>query len=81
MRTGGCPFCGVVTLFAGLLPALRAAAVGQRCMMITLDPATAKASPEILRCVAQRHDKCAGVYGTVLTSGEVRVGDTVALEA
>lgn len=51
-----------------------------RCMMITLDPATAQASPSVLRCVAQQHEKRAGVYGNVLTSGEIRVGDTVALE-
>lgn len=43
----------------------------QRCMMITLDPASAKASPSILRCVVQQHQQCAGVYGTVLTAGEV----------
>jgi len=55
--------------------------VDQRCMMITLDPASAKPSPAILRCVVQQHKQCAGVYATVLTAGEVRVGDTVALEA
>jgi uncharacterized protein YcbX len=52
----------------------------QRCMMITLDPASAKASPAVLRCVVQQHKQCAGVYATVLTPGEVRVGDTVSLE-
>lgn len=52
----------------------------QRCMMITLDPASGKASPGILRCVAQQHAQCAGVYATVLTPGEVRVGDTLVLE-
>ena len=51
-----------------------------RCMMITLDPATAAASPSVLRCVAQQHEKRAGVYATVLSSGDIRVGDTVALE-
>jgi len=55
--------------------------VDQQCMMITLDPASAKPSPAILRCVTQQHKQCAGVYATVLTAGEVRVGDTVALEA
>ena len=52
----------------------------QRCMMITLDPASAKPSPAVLRCVAQQHKQCAGVYATVLTPGEVRIGDTVSLE-
>src|SRR5689334_23328915 len=54
--------------------------VDQRCMMITLDPASAQPSPAILRSVTQQHKQCAGVYATVLTAGEVRVGDTVSLE-
>jgi MOSC domain-containing protein len=54
--------------------------VDKRCMMITLDPANGKASPGILRCVVQRHAQSAGVYATVLTPGEVSVGDTVVLE-
>lgn len=52
----------------------------QRCMMITLDPASGKASPAILRCVAQQHAQRAGVYATVLSTGEVRAGDAVVLE-
>jgi hypothetical protein len=52
-----------------------------RCMMITLDPATAEAAPAVLRTVAQRHEGCAGVYGVVITAGPVRVGDAVSLEA
>jgi uncharacterized protein len=55
--------------------------VDQRCMMITLDPETAKPSPAVLRCVVQQHQQWAGVYATVLTRGAVRVGDTVWLEA
>ena len=54
--------------------------VDERCMMITLDPGSAEASPAVLRCVAQQHKQCAGVYATVLTPGEVRVGDMVSLE-
>ncbi len=54
--------------------------VDQRCMMITLDPESAKPSPSVLRCVVQQHKQCAGVYGTVLTPGETRIGDTVWLE-
>lgn len=53
----------------------------QRCMMITIDPANAKASPGVLRCAVQQHGKCAGVYATVLAAGEARVGDTVVLES
>jgi|SRR5208282_2245159 len=54
--------------------------VDQRCVIITLDPESGESSPSILRCVAQQHEQCAGVYGTVLTPGEVRAGDPVWLE-
>jgi uncharacterized protein YcbX len=54
--------------------------VDERCVMITLDPATGEPSPSILKCVVQQHGKCAGVYATVLTPGEVHVRDPVALE-
>jgi uncharacterized protein YcbX len=53
----------------------------ERCVMITLDPATGESTPSILKCVVQQHNKSAGVYVTVLTPGEVRVGDSVAIEA
>jgi MOSC domain-containing protein YiiM len=49
--------------------------------MISLDPATGQSSPEILKCVVQNHGKSAGIYATVLTPGEVRVGDPILLEA
>jgi uncharacterized protein len=54
--------------------------VDKRCVITTLDPETAESSPGVLRCIAQEHANCAGVYGTVLTAGEVRVGDRVWLE-
>lgn len=54
--------------------------VDERCVMITLDPATGESTPSILKCVVQQHNKCAGVYATVLTPGEVRAGDAVNLE-
>jgi uncharacterized protein len=52
----------------------------QRCMMITLVPENVESSPSVLRCVVQQHQQCAGVYGTVLTAGEVRIGDPIWLE-
>jgi uncharacterized protein len=55
--------------------------VDRRCVMITLDPATGESSPEILKCVVQKHGRSAGIYATVLTPGEVRAGDPVLLEA
>jgi uncharacterized protein YcbX len=54
--------------------------VDERCAMITLDPATTESAPQILKCVVQQHNQCAGVYATVLTPGEVRTGDAITLE-
>ena len=54
--------------------------VDERCAMITLDPTTSETAPQVLKCVVQQHNKCAGVYATVLTPGEVRAGDGIDLE-
>ena len=48
-----------------------------RCKMITLDPDTAAARPEVLRRVAQAHDGKAGLYGAVLVEGTIRSGDEI----
>ena len=50
-----------------------------RCKMITLDPDTAEANPEVMRCVARTHDGKAGVYAAVLVEGTIRPGDEIAL--
>jgi uncharacterized protein len=45
-----------------------------RCKMITLDPDTAEANPDILRKLTRTHDGMAGVYGAVFVEGTVRRG-------
>jgi uncharacterized protein len=50
-----------------------------RCKMITLDPDTAQANPEVMKCVARGHDGEAGVYAAVLVEGVIRAGDSIAL--
>jgi MOSC domain-containing protein YiiM len=50
-----------------------------RCKMITLDPDTAQANPDVLRCVSRAHGGQAGVYGAVLVEGAIRAGDPIAL--
>jgi uncharacterized protein YcbX len=52
-----------------------------RCKMITLDPETREASPEILRRVARGHEGMAGVYAAVLVEGMVRAGDAITYDA
>jgi len=55
--------------------------VDQRCMMISLDPVSAKPNHAVQRCVVEQHNNSAGVYAAVLTPGEVRIGGTVSLES
>ena len=52
-------------------------ATDPRCKMITLDPDTAEARPEVLRAVARNHDGNAGLYGAVLVEGVVQAGDAI----
>jgi len=48
-----------------------------RCVIITLDPSTAEASPEVFEVVARNHAGCLGVYASVLREGVVRAGDPI----
>ena len=50
-----------------------------RCAMITYDPDTGAATPEILRQVSLRHERNAGIYAAVLVEGLVKAGDRVKL--
>lgn len=50
-----------------------------RCVMITLDPDSSEAKPEILKQVAQAHNGNAGLYAVVLVEGTLRKGDAVEL--
>ena len=50
-----------------------------RCKMITLDPDTSQANPEVMKRVARAHQRCAGVYAGVLVEGSIRPGDEVCL--
>lgn len=50
-----------------------------RCKMITLDPDTSEADPEVMRHLARAHEGKAGVYGAVLREGNIRPGDTVSV--
>jgi uncharacterized protein YcbX len=49
----------------------------ERCVVITRDPDTTVATPELLRILTERHDQCMGVYCQVVRPGRVAVGDFV----
>ncbi len=51
----------------------------RRCQMITLDPESGASTPAVLKAAGELNGVYAGVYGSVLVPGEVRVGDAVAI--
>ena len=52
----------------------------QRCVMVTIDPATLSRNPAILRAIARERENRLGVYGSTVQPGRVAVGDVVELE-
>jgi uncharacterized protein YcbX len=51
-----------------------------RCMMINLDPDTAKQDARVLKTAVRLNDNNAGVYGTVVQTGKIQVGQVVMLQ-
>ena len=51
-----------------------------RCAIVNLDPDSARAAPEVLKAVVRTNQNNAGVYGTVLRTGPVAVGQDVYLQ-
>lgn len=50
-----------------------------RCAMINIDPDDGSTAPEMLRAIVRAHENQAGVYGTVVRSGRLQVGQPVVL--
>ncbi|MBK8567728.1 MAG: MOSC domain-containing protein [Saprospiraceae bacterium] len=50
-----------------------------RCMMINLDPDTAQQDPNVMKAVVRLNKNNAGAYGTVVRTGELKVGQDVKL--
>jgi uncharacterized protein YcbX len=50
-----------------------------RCMMVNLDPDTAAQDARVMKTVVLLNKNTAGVYGTVVQTGTIRVGDSVSL--
>ena len=60
-------------------PAVSVTAHDVRCMMVNLDPHTARQDPRVLKAVVKLNGKNAGVYATVVKTGIIRVGQPVSL--
>jgi len=60
-------------------PAVAVTARDVRCMMVNLDPDTAKQDPRVLKEIVRLNTNNAGVYGTVIQTGTIHVSQPVSL--
>ena len=51
----------------------------ERCVMLNFHPETAESDPRVMKTVLRLNENCAGVYGTVIRTGQLRVGQPVSL--
>ena len=51
----------------------------ERCVMVNLDPDTAEKDSRVMQTVVRLNENYAGVYGTVVRAGELRVGQVLTL--
>jgi MOSC domain-containing protein len=58
-------------------PAVSVTVRDLRCMMINLDPDTGTQDPRVMKTVVRLNKNNAGVYGTVVQTGTIRVGHAV----
>jgi len=60
-------------------PAVNVTMCDERCAMLNLDPETAQKDARIMKTAVRLNQNNAGVYGTVVRTGTIRVGDRVSL--
>jgi uncharacterized protein YcbX len=63
----------------GQRPAVCVTKRDARCVVINLDPDTGAQDARVLKAVVGLNENNAGVYGTVVQTGTIRVGQTVSL--
>ena len=64
-------------LLAFIAPVLAVTNRDERCAMVDVDPDSGRRAPELFKAVVRERDNQAGVYGTVLRRGRLRVGQPV----
>ena len=60
-------------------PAVRVTLRDVRCVMVNLDPDTGAQDGRVMKTVVRLNENNAGVYGTVVQTGTIHVGDPVSL--
>jgi uncharacterized protein YcbX len=62
-------------------PAIAATMRDLRCAMVNLDPDSASPTPAVMKAIVRANQNHAGIYGTVIRTGQLAVGQTLYLQA
>lgn len=73
---------GVLTFGEGAdAPAISVTMRDLRCSMLNIDPDSAKLATEFMKAVVRMNENNAGIYGTVIRTGKLAVGQKILLRA
>jgi uncharacterized protein len=62
-------------------PAIAATTRDERCSMVNLDPDSTSPAPEVMKAIVRVNQNNAGIYGTVIHTGRLAVGQAIFLRA
>jgi hypothetical protein len=62
-------------------PAITVTMRDLRCSMVNLDPDLARPAPEVMKAVVRANQNNAGIYGAVIRTGRLAVGQAITLHA
>jgi len=60
-------------------PAIAVTMLDERCSMVNLDPDSGESAPEVMKAIVRANQNNAGIYGAVIRTGRVAVGQAVFL--
>lgn len=52
----------------------------ERCSMVNFDPDSGRSAPEVLKSIVRTNQNNAGIYGTVIRTGRLAIGQTIHLQ-
>ena len=65
----------------GDAPAIAVTMRDERCGMVNLDPDSAKSAPEVMKVIVRANQNNAGIYGAVIRTGRLAVGQPILLHS
>src|SRR5579859_6079050 len=62
-------------------PAIAVTMRDERCGMVNLDPDSAKSAPEVMKVIVRANQNNAGIYGAVIRTGRLAIGQPILLHS